>query len=82
MANVWLGGSICGAFVFFGILSVVLYKPWRRQVDRRRAHLVPVEEEGALDEETTVSDEEVIAGTSSLAIGEVEVVNVEMGGKK
>jgi hypothetical protein len=27
----------------FGVLSVVLYKPWRRQVDRQREHLVPNE---------------------------------------
>lgn len=76
----WLGGSICGAFVFFGVLTLLLYKPWRRQVDRRRANLVPVEEEPVANDETTVSDEEVIAGTSSSAIGEVEVVTVD--GKK
>ncbi|CAG8951818.1 hypothetical protein HYFRA_00005622 [Hymenoscyphus fraxineus] len=32
-----VGGAICGAFVVFGALSVVLYKPWRRRVDRRRS---------------------------------------------
>lgn len=31
-----VGGAICGAFVVFGALSIVLYKPWRRRVDRRR----------------------------------------------
>jgi high-affinity nickel-transport protein len=31
-----VGGSICGAFVIFGILSVIMYRPWRRRVDRRR----------------------------------------------
>ncbi|KAF2718070.1 high affinity nickel transport protein nic1 [Polychaeton citri CBS 116435] len=31
-----IGGSICGAFVVFGVLAVILYKPWRRQVDRKR----------------------------------------------
>lgn len=83
-ADFWLGGSICGAFVFFGVLSVLLYKPWRRQVDRRRAHLVPVEEEPVANNETTMSlsDEEVIAGTSFSAIGEVEVVTVQVDGKK
>jgi high-affinity nickel-transport protein len=30
------GGSICGAFVFFGILSVILYKPWRRWIEKSR----------------------------------------------
>jgi hypothetical protein len=27
----------------FGVLSVVLYKPWRSQIDRRRARLSPIE---------------------------------------
>jgi nickel/cobalt transporter (NiCoT) family protein len=31
-----IGGGICGAFVVFGALSVILYRPWRRRVDRRR----------------------------------------------
>ncbi|KAL8976803.1 MAG: hypothetical protein Q9177_006767 [Variospora cf. flavescens] len=30
------GGAICGSFVVFGALSVVLYKPWRRWFDERR----------------------------------------------
>lgn len=30
-----VGGAICGSFVFFGILSVILYRPWRQRVDRR-----------------------------------------------
>lgn len=32
-----IGGAICGAFVVFGLLSVVCYKPWRRWVDKVRA---------------------------------------------
>ena len=31
-----VGGAICGSFVVFGILSVVLYRPWRQRVDRGR----------------------------------------------
>ncbi|KAH8595017.1 high-affinity nickel-transport protein-domain-containing protein [Bisporella sp. PMI_857] len=31
-----IGGAICGAFVVFGILSVIAYGPWRRWVERRR----------------------------------------------
>lgn len=31
-----LGASICGCFVFFGALSVALYKPWRRWIEHRR----------------------------------------------
>ncbi|KAF1967735.1 high affinity nickel transport protein nic1 [Bimuria novae-zelandiae CBS 107.79] len=31
-----VGGAICGTFVVFGGLSVLLYRPWRRRVDRKR----------------------------------------------
>ncbi|KAI9785094.1 MAG: hypothetical protein M1816_000505 [Peltula sp. TS41687] len=31
-----IGGAICGSFVVFGALSVLLYRPWRRRIDRRR----------------------------------------------
>ena len=30
------GGAICTSFIVFGLLSVLLYKPWRRRIDRRR----------------------------------------------
>ncbi|MCJ1286336.1 hypothetical protein MMC26_005681 [Xylographa opegraphella] len=39
-----IGGGICASFVVFGALSVLLYKPWRRHIDRQRAagrHLAP-----------------------------------------
>ncbi|KAI4263023.1 MAG: hypothetical protein L6R42_001807 [Xanthoria sp. 1 TBL-2021] len=31
-----IGGGICGSFVVFGALSILLYKPWRRRFDKRR----------------------------------------------
>ncbi|KAK3702204.1 hypothetical protein LTR37_015036 [Vermiconidia calcicola] len=31
-----IGGSICGSFIVFGALAVVLYRPWRRRIDRKR----------------------------------------------
>jgi len=31
-----IGGAICCSFVVFGALSVLIYKPWRRRIDRRR----------------------------------------------
>jgi len=40
-----VGGAICGAFVVFGGISVILYKPWRRRVDKKRignAHFEPL----------------------------------------
>ena len=30
------GGGICGSFLVFGGLSILLYKPWRRWFDERR----------------------------------------------
>ncbi|KAL8720781.1 MAG: hypothetical protein Q9225_002414 [Loekoesia sp. 1 TL-2023] len=30
------GGSICGSFLVFGALSVLLYKSWRRRFDEQR----------------------------------------------
>ncbi|MCJ1292745.1 hypothetical protein MMC34_004298 [Xylographa carneopallida] len=32
-----IGGGICASFLVFGALSVLLYKPWRRRIDRRRS---------------------------------------------
>ncbi|MCJ1383027.1 hypothetical protein MMC17_006140 [Xylographa soralifera] len=31
-----IGGGICASFLVFGALSVLLYKPWRRRIDRQR----------------------------------------------
>ncbi|KAF1997091.1 high affinity nickel transport protein nic1 [Amniculicola lignicola CBS 123094] len=31
-----VGGAICGCFIVFGGLSVLIYKPWRRHIDKRR----------------------------------------------
>ena len=53
-----IGGAICGSFVVFGILSVVLYKPWRRNVDKKRV--------------ATFDDGDNEEGSTSL--GEVEVL--------
>lgn len=34
-----IGGAICGSFVFFGLLALVCYKPWRRAVNEKREKL-------------------------------------------
>jgi nickel/cobalt transporter (NiCoT) family protein len=34
-----IGGAICGMFIIVGGLSTVVYKPWRRWVDKERARL-------------------------------------------
>lgn len=53
-----IGGSICGLFLICGLLSVVLYKPWRRWVSKRHGRADIVDEEGSLD-----SDAEGISRT-------------------
>lgn len=35
-----IGGSICGLFLVVGVGSVLVYKPWRRYLDRRAAQQV------------------------------------------
>jgi len=35
-----IGGAICGSFLVFGLLSVLLYRPWRRMIDRKRRLLL------------------------------------------
>ncbi|KAI0128981.1 high affinity nickel permease [Xylariales sp. AK1849] len=35
-----IGGSICGVFVVAGLGSVLIYKPWRRRMERRRAERI------------------------------------------
>ncbi|KAJ9299708.1 hypothetical protein DTO271G3_2592 [Paecilomyces variotii] len=44
-----IGGSICGLFLICGLLSVALYKPWRRWIGRRHGQTDIVDEEGSLD---------------------------------
>jgi nickel/cobalt transporter (NiCoT) family protein len=37
-----IGGGICGAFVVFGLISVMVYKPWRRWIEKNRIGKVRV----------------------------------------
>jgi hypothetical protein len=62
---------------------MVLYKPWRRRIDCQRAQLVSVDEDTICGDEMLVSVDgrgDVVG--SCLNIGDVEVVTVEMDGKK
>lgn len=46
-----IGGSICGSFIVFGLLAVILYRPWRRRIDRKRVAAFSVaDEEDELDD--------------------------------
>lgn len=54
-----IGGGICGAFVVFGLLSVILYNPWRRWVQKQGMRLdveVTAELEGTKKAENQNSD--------------------------
>lgn len=67
-----IGGSICGLFLVVGLGSVLVYKPWRRRMDRRQGLLAPTPpaagEEGSdrLDhqeeQESTISAQPMAAG--------------------
>ncbi|KAL2005438.1 hypothetical protein VTN00DRAFT_2649 [Thermoascus crustaceus] len=61
-----IGGSICGCFIIVGILSVFLYRPWRRWVDKkygRDSGRVLDEEERYRDADT---DDDVCGGNERL----------------
>jgi len=36
-----IGGSICGVFLLVGIGSVLVYRPWRKRIERRLLVAVP-----------------------------------------
>ncbi|KAJ5577422.1 uncharacterized protein N7459_006386 [Penicillium hispanicum] len=57
-----IGGGICGCFIIFGGLSVLVYKPWRRWMDRRHGRqTVVTDEEGYRDDPPNENEE---TGTS------------------
>ena len=58
-----IGGGICAAFVVFGAASVVIYRPWRRRMDRR--HHAGVVEAVELHEEKNETEKKP-AVTSSM----------------
>lgn len=65
-----IGGAICGAFVVFGSASVVLYKPWRRRVERnRRTHSVEIIEseiaKGSMQDAKQKVDTKVVEGNTT-----------------
>lgn len=57
-----LGGAICGSFVVFGLLSVALYKPWRRRIDRRR-RILSQPDTLQSDEEGNSAEDRDLAGS-------------------
>ncbi len=45
-----IGGSICGVFVVVGLGSVIVYRPWRRRMDRKIQALATAAEDDGLAE--------------------------------
>ncbi|KAF4218001.1 hypothetical protein CNMCM8980_005385 [Aspergillus fumigatiaffinis] len=74
-----IGGGICGCFLIVGVLSVVLYKPWRRWIAKRHGKSAGADEEGSgsrdelppADGERAVLNEESNASTSVVSYGAV-----------
>ncbi|KAL4749237.1 hypothetical protein BDW72DRAFT_214201 [Aspergillus terricola var. indicus] len=64
-----IGGGICGAFLVFGILSVLIYKPWRRWIGKRYGRDVasPGDVEGVYRDEDTGADAGATESGFSLA---------------
>ncbi|KAM4057250.1 high-affinity nickel-transport protein [Hirsutella rhossiliensis] len=44
-----VGGSICGLFVLVGLGSVLVYRPWRRRIEKRHRQGLTTAEESGLD---------------------------------
>ncbi|KIW02149.1 uncharacterized protein PV09_06634 [Verruconis gallopava] len=66
-----IGGCICGTFIMAGVVSFLVYKPWRRVVERKRTMLVPMEQP---EEEDAVlySEIDLIGGSVSTPAPKVE----------
>lgn len=65
-----IGGSICGLFLIVGVGSVVVYKPWRRRMDRRSLTNV----------RTASSDDTIEDRTEATCNGQNEVHNTTRDG--
>lgn len=69
-----IGGAICGCFIVFGGLSVLLYKPWRRWIDGKvREELRQRDEEGGVERErigsgTSQDVDSPVAGGSTVVV--------------
>jgi high-affinity nickel-transport protein len=55
-----IGGGICGCFIIFGGLSVVVYKPWRRWMDQRYGRSTVAGAERSQDEEPEAGEDGVV----------------------
>lgn len=51
-----IGGCICGVFAMVGLGSIVLYRPWRRRMERMQSATAQ-EESGHAEERTSLMEE-------------------------
>ncbi|EON64367.1 hypothetical protein W97_03598 [Coniosporium apollinis CBS 100218] len=77
-----IGGAICASFVVFGALSVLVYKPWRRCVDRKRQQrAILAEDEDAELSNTGLEPLEGPDGGAGSSTnrrhGDVEIIDVD-----
>jgi len=69
-----IGGSICGAFAFFGVLSVICYKPWRRWIERKRIRKSLERRDGDGNEA-----EDRVIGRNNTAEGDLDIASSNEG---
>jgi nickel/cobalt transporter (NiCoT) family protein len=68
-----LGGAICGLFLVSGLVSVLVYKPWRRRVDlaiakaRQDRQATPTERRAGQEDDNDV-DDGIVAVNDSIAV--------------
>ena len=57
-----IGLAICVSFLVFGGISVLVYKPWRRYIDRRRQVLDEQRIEGSVERDALLGEGDLIEG--------------------
>lgn len=75
-----IGGSICGLFVVIGVGSVLVYRPWRRRMDRGLAAR-PLAVESSDDLEVRAQDDPEPGGSAG-PLPSKSVVGVTAGPSK
>lgn len=75
------GGCICGAFLVAGVASVLLYKPWRRRVERKRAMLTPTRDPQNNGTEL-VNEADLLVDIEPSSSAPVQKINVEPSPKR
>lgn len=74
MQDSWdiVGGAICGLFIIAGVASILLYKPWKRWVDRN--YLIWRRKAGEEENASAKPQEEI----ESIIAAPEALLNIEM----